>query len=150
MKFLLSSLCALSHSVVSDSLRPHRLKPTRLFYPWDFLGKNTGVGCHALIQGIFLTQGSNPGLYFAGGFFTIWGTREAHYRPCIINKETEIPWDWFWCLDSQNYRVTNIWLIPSILQARILEWVAFPFSRRSSQPRDQSQVSCIAGGFFTS
>ena len=37
-----------------------------------------------------------------------------------------------------------------ILQARILEWVAFPFSRGSSQPRDGSQVSCIAGGSFTS
>ena len=36
------------------------------------------------------------------------------------------------------------------LQARILEWVAFPFSRGSSQPRDQSQVSCTAGRFFTS
>ena len=38
----------------------------------------------------------------------------------------------------------------SILQARILEWVAFPFSRESSQPRDRTQVSCIAGRFFTS
>ena len=37
-----------------------------------------------------------------------------------------------------------------ILQARTLEWVAFPFSRASSQPRDRTQVSCIAGGFFTS
>ena len=36
------------------------------------------------------------------------------------------------------------------LQARILEWVATPFSRGSSQPRDQTQVSRIAGGFFTS
>ena len=36
-----------------------------------------------------------------------------------------------------------------ILQARILEWVAFPFSRGSSQPRDQTQVSRIAGEFFT-
>ena len=36
-----------------------------------------------------------------------------------------------------------------ILQARILEWVAFPFSRGSSQPRDQAQVSRIAGRFFT-
>ena len=39
--------------------------------------------------------------------------------------------------------------IHGILQARILEWVAFPFSRGSSQPRDRTQVSCIAGGFFT-
>ena len=37
-----------------------------------------------------------------------------------------------------------------ILQARILEWVDFPFSRGSSQPRDQTQVSSNAGGFFTS
>ena len=40
--------------------------------------------------------------------------------------------------------------IPGILQARILEWVAFPFSRGSSQPRDGAQVSHIASGFFTS
>ena len=39
--------------------------------------------------------------------------------------------------------------VHGILQARIVEWVAFPFSRGSSQPRDQTQVSCIAGGFFT-
>ena len=37
-----------------------------------------------------------------------------------------------------------------ILQARILEWVAFPFSRESSQPRDWTQVSHMAGEFFTS
>ena len=37
-----------------------------------------------------------------------------------------------------------------ILQARVLEWVAFPFSGGSSQPRDQTQVSRIAGVFFTS
>ena len=42
------------------------------------------------------------------------------------------------------------YIIHGILQARILEWVAFPFSRGSSQLRDQTQVSCIAGGFFTS
>ena len=40
--------------------------------------------------------------------------------------------------------------VPGILQARILEWVAFCFSKESSQPRDQTQVSSIAGGFFTS
>ena len=40
-------------------------------------------------------------------------------------------------------------LFMGILQARILEWVAMPFSTGSSQPRDQTQVSCIAGRFFT-
>ena len=39
--------------------------------------------------------------------------------------------------------------VHGILQARILEWVAFPFSRVSSQPRDRTQVSGIAGGYFT-
>ena len=41
-------------------------------------------------------------------------------------------------------------IVHGILQARILEWVAFPFSKGSSQPRNQTQVSCIAGRFFTS
>ena len=40
--------------------------------------------------------------------------------------------------------------VHGILQARILEWVAFPFSRQPSQARDRTQVSHIAGGFFTS
>ena len=39
--------------------------------------------------------------------------------------------------------------VHGILQARILEWVAFPFSRESSQPRDWTQASLIAGRFFT-
>ena len=41
------------------------------------------------------------------------------------------------------------WTVHGILQARILEWVARPFSRGSSQPMDQIQVACIAGRFFT-
>ena len=39
-----------SRSVVSDSLWPHGLQPTRLLLPWDFLGKSTGAGCHCLLQ----------------------------------------------------------------------------------------------------
>ena len=47
---------------MSDSLQPHGLGLTRLFCPWDSLGKNIGVGSHFLLQEIFLTQGSNSGL----------------------------------------------------------------------------------------
>ena len=47
---------------MSDSLWPHGLSPTRLLHPWDFPGKSTGVGCHFLLQMIFLNQGSSPGL----------------------------------------------------------------------------------------
>ena len=46
---------------MSDSLWPHGLYPNRILRPWDFPGKNTGAGCHFLLQGIFLTQGSNLG-----------------------------------------------------------------------------------------
>ena len=38
------------------------LTPAKLLCPWDFLGKSTGVGCHSLLQGIFLPQGSNLNL----------------------------------------------------------------------------------------
>ena len=47
---------------MSNSLRLHGLLPTRLLHPWDFPGKSTGVGCHFLLQEIFPTQESNPGL----------------------------------------------------------------------------------------
>ena len=44
---------------MSNSLQPHGLEPARLLCPWDLPGQNTVVGCHFLLQGIFLTQGSN-------------------------------------------------------------------------------------------
>ena len=59
--FLLMSHCeSVTHSVVSDPLRPHGPLPTRLLCPWDSPGKSTGVGCRALLPGVFLTPGSNP------------------------------------------------------------------------------------------
>ena len=51
--------CSLLTSVVSDPVRPCGPQPSRLLCPWDSPGKSTGVGCHALLQGIFPTQGSN-------------------------------------------------------------------------------------------
>ena len=44
---------------MSNSLQPHGLQPASLLYLWDSPNKNIGVACHALLQGIFLTQGSN-------------------------------------------------------------------------------------------
>ena len=54
-------LC-LDASVMSNSFRPHGLWPSRLLCPWDSPGKSIGVSCHSLLQGIFPTQGLNPGL----------------------------------------------------------------------------------------
>ena len=101
----------------------------------DFPDKNTGVSYHFLFQGIFLTQGSNPSL--------------LHWQADSLPSEPPLwPWKWkslsrVWLCDTMDYTVHRI------LQARILEWVAFSFSRGSSQPRDGTGVSCIAGGFFT-
>ena len=52
-------LCKVTY-IMSNSLGSYGLGPTRLLSPWDSLGKDTGVGCHALPQEIFLPQGSNP------------------------------------------------------------------------------------------
>ena len=60
--FTLPVKWSVSRSVVPDSLLPHGLQPTRLLCPWDFPGKNTGVGCHVLLQGILLIQRANPHL----------------------------------------------------------------------------------------
>ena len=52
-------LLLFSCSVMTDSLLPYGLCPARLLYAWDFPDRNTGVNCHFLFQGIFLTQGLN-------------------------------------------------------------------------------------------
>ena len=58
IRIIWGAVCVCVHSVVSDSLQRHGL-PTRLLCPQDFPGKNTGVGCYFLLEGLFLTQGSN-------------------------------------------------------------------------------------------
>ena len=72
-----------SRSVMSDSLRPHGLYPTRLLCPWNSPGQNIGVGSLSLLQGIFPTQVS----CIAGGFFTSSATRDglAVLEGCYIN-----------------------------------------------------------------
>ena len=66
-EFVLSQLLCMhakSFRLCLTLLPPHGLQPTRLFCPWDSPGKNTGVACHALLQRIFLTQGSNSCLLY--------------------------------------------------------------------------------------
>ena len=65
-----------NHSVVSDSLLPHGLQPTRLLHPWDFPGKSTGVGCHCLLhKWVYLLLGflfCLIDLYFASAILSWW------------------------------------------------------------------------------
>ena len=84
-------------------------------------------------------------------------------KPLIVSSEHHKTDRLFYSLlhflqvsESESYLVMSNSLRPhglyshGLLQSRILEWVAFPFSRGSSQPRDRTQVSCMADRFFTS
>ena len=77
-----------------------------------------------------------------------------HLRVFIVNSYSLEPyWIMHWGLCSKWKSLSHVWLFVAhgILQgSRILEWVAFPFSKGSSQPRGQTRVSHTAGGFCTS
>ena len=76
---LVCCVCSVA-SIMSNSLWPHGLQPTRLLYPWDSPGKDTGVGCHALLQrSSWLRDRTHISCLscIAGGFFTTEPTREA-------------------------------------------------------------------------
>ena len=89
-------VCAvLRCSVVSHSLQPHELQPTRLLRPWDSPGKNPGAGCHALLQGIFPTQGLHPhllhwqvGSSLLGHLGSPWLQREV---PVMTRRDSVCP-----------------------------------------------------------
>ena len=70
---------SVSHSLVSDSLQCHGLYSAWLLCPWNSPGKNTRVGSHSLLRGIFLTQGSNPGLLHHRQILSHWASRECAY-----------------------------------------------------------------------
>ena len=89
-----------------------------------------------------------------------WNTIKFKYiRKCIVfNLKNDVDFIWHWeffiwgiCSNSSNSMDCSLpgSAVHGILQTRILEWVAFPFSRGSSWTRDWTQVSCIAGRFFT-
>ena len=133
---LLSDLVnvSVSCSVSSDSLRLLGPEPASLLRPWDFPGKNTGVGCHALLQRIFPTQGSNPRLLHCSRFFTVWATRSdlvprGKYTFCPLTIHKRIYWascaherKWKW-----SRSVVSDSLQPHVLQpARLLRSWDFP------------------------
>ena len=101
------------------------------------------MSCHFILQGIFLTQGSNPRLLHWQVILYCWTTWKAPFCYCCsVAKLCPTLWD------PMDWRMPGS-SVHGILQARILEWVASPFSRGSSRPRDRTWGSCIAGRFFT-
>ena len=75
---------------MSNSLQHCGLQPTRLLCPWDSPSKNPGVGCHALLQGIILTQGLNLCLLYCRQILYCWATREApSYRYIFLRRPAQ-------------------------------------------------------------
>ena len=69
---------SVSPSIVPAPLWPHGLQPAWLLWPWDFPGKDTGIGCYFLLQRIFPTQGSNPGLLHCRQILSDCATRGGY------------------------------------------------------------------------
>ena len=91
---LIQRLCAVrvcAQSLSQLFVTPWTVLPARLLCPWNFLGKSTRVGCHALLQGIFPTQGSNPGLPHCRRILCHLrhqGTEFSHLEPCSSRTES--------------------------------------------------------------
>ena len=83
-------------------------RSTRLLNPWDFPGKSTRVGCHFLLQGIFPTQGSNPGLpHFRQTLYHL-----SYQGCCSVNRHQNVNWErqeatlWRW-IEIRDIRLTH-------------------------------------------
>ena len=134
-----------------DSVRPHRRQPTRLPRPWDSPGKNTGVGCHFLLQCVKGKSESEV----AQSCLTL----SDQSRPTLCG-----PMDEYW--SGQPFPSPGYLLNPGIKsRSPTLQVDSLPvepqgkpknttvnslsFSSGSSWPRNRTRVSWIAGGFFT-
>ena len=108
-------------SVVSDSLWPHGLWPTRLLCPWNSPGKNTGVGCHALLQGIFPIQGSYPSLLHllhCRQILYCWATRETRAKSICFEYFSNI-FDIFFMIKLSKIISLALFFIHSTLRGVI-------------------------------
>ena len=125
--------CCLVTSVVSGSVQPYEPQPASLLCLRDSLGKNTRVGSHAHLRGIFPTQGLNPSLLHCRQILYRWATREvhsslpgpkpalgsfgsdlkAHYR--VLSQFPDSKW--------LNYHLTTSKVTLKILQARLQQYV---------------------------
>ena len=149
---------SVSHSGVSDSLWPHGLWPYQAPLSMDSPYKNTGVGCHALLQGIFLTQRLTLGLLH--GRQSLYclshkGSRLIKVACCWVTITFAVAWKAKVLVGQSCLPLCDSMVCsppgPSdhgILQAKIPEWVAIPFSRADCQPGAWTQVPYVAGRFF--
>ena len=133
---------------MSDSLRPHEPQHSRPPCPSPTPGVHPNPcplcrWCHPTISSSVVPFSSCPQSFPASGSFQMnqifWAPKK---EMCMLVAQL--------CLTLYNpmdYSPSGS-SVNEILQARILEWIAIPFSGGSSRPRDQTQFSCIAGRFF--
>ena len=113
-------LCAPGHALIGGRAQM-----------WKVQGRHTEAACARPHRGCRERFGKHLGLYHLQlQVWSVWSVKVTQLCPTLC--------------DPTDYTVHGI------LQAGILEWLAFPSSRGSSQPRNRTQVSCIAGRFFTS
>ena len=105
---------------------------TRLLYPWDSLCKNTGVGCHALIQVIFLTQRLNPHLLCLLHWQTGSLPLALSGKPISEVKWSEVAQSCLTLRDPMDCSLPGS-SVHGIFQARVLEWGAIAFSEEEKR-----------------
>ena len=120
-------------SVMFDSLRPHGLQPVRLLCSWNSPGKNTGVGCHFLLQGIFLTWGSNLGpLHCTQILYHLSHQGNPARLLCPWAFSRQEHWSGLPCPPQLNYSKIN--LSKQVSCTLIFVFIFFPY--KQSQQRD--------------
>ena len=92
--------CCSLGSVVSDSVRPHRRQPTRLPRPWDSSGKNTGVGCHFLLQ---CMKGKSESEVSQSCPTTALGTQGEQYTTWAVSRALLPPY-------GHETRLSSVWM----------------------------------------
>ena len=146
-------------SVVPDSLGLYELLPAKLLCSWDAPGKNTGVGCHALLQGIFLTQGLNLGLLGLWPCRQIlyhWATRDQTWKLGVLTAESTgnsqrsvimyilwrgtgtlshcciiMSWLLLLCFSIPSFSwLAAIWIRPLVLREVLGGWNLFPTNKK--------------------
>ena len=141
---------------MSDSVRPHRLQLTRLPHPWDSPGKNTGMGCHFLLQCMKVKSErevaqSCPTLSDPMDYSLPGSSAHGIFQARVLEWGA-IAFSGLIAQSCPNLCDPMDCSLPSsrgILQRRILKWVVISFSRGSSWPRDRIGVPHIAGRFCT-
>ena len=123
------NLCVLSHSVMYDSLQLHGLRPTRRLCTWNFSGKNTGVGCHSLLQRIFLIQGLNcvSCISYIGGESFVSEPSGGAVCNLYRLKNIEAHFSFMWFPNKQSEEI-SCWGSLAIVSTWLLFWNSKQFS----------------------